>query len=254
MPAQPVWVTDARRVYDGHGNLQWDRHDYDLTFDISDGTLLDAIRDYTHSLGQEHGVPRSIALANGAVVTRWAQRDGLTDHRAVRFQPRDPQRGIRIGGCSIHPADRCIQEDTFPAEYDTFERWSLQGTHVEIGAVQLLLPHADCDWNSPSPCARQDYIDAFRDGTEPVPGRRCCDRSDSLSHEEAGRIILAAQVLLEYLPRQGGSLGALDILLGWRAHGLWTEWCDWLGWQTLEPLDPTVRYAWATQLALESLD
>ncbi len=154
----------------------------------------------------------------------------------------------------MHRVDQCVREDAFPDEYETFRQWNLNRTHVAVGPVQLLLQHADCDWNDPSPFARQEYIDAAREGGEPVPGRRCCDRTGALSREEAGRMILAAQALLEYLPRQGGSLGALDILLGWRAHGLWTAWCDWPDWNPLEPLDPDVRFRWAAQLALESLD
>lgn len=251
--SQSVLVTEACRAYDSRGHMQWDRQVYDLDFNLTESTLLDAVREHTYELGPKVGVPRSVALANGGVVTRWSHRDGLADHRVARFQPRDVERGVRIGGCSIHRADQCIQEDVFPDEYDTFSQWNTRHTHVELGAIQMLLQHAECDWNRTSPWQRESYMDAVLDAREPVPGRRCCDRTGALSREEAGKILLAAQVIMEYLPRQGGALGALDILLGWRAHGLWTDWCDWPGWNPLEPLEPEVRAQWATLLALESL-
>lgn len=251
---QSVWVTDATRSPDERGLDPWQRTEYDHTFDVTGRTLLEAVREHTSVETPGLGMPHSVEWVNGAVVTRWQDPEGHPDLRRVRFAPRG-ERGVRIGGCPVHGPTECIAADVFPTEYEPRlkDRSPPPPVHTTIKGLETALAHAECDWGLPTSPRHQDYVDAAHGFGTPLPGPRCCQRAGAWSWAEIGQALLAAEILTEWLPRQGGSLSTYDTLLGWRVHGLWTEWCDWPGWNPLEPLDPDVRLMWATQLALESV-
>lgn len=160
---QAVGVTDASRNIVEGGLGEWERREYAMTFDVTGRTLLEAVREHTYAETTDSRVPRSVSRRDDAVVTRWSDREGRPDLRRVRFQPRD-ERGVRIGGCSVHRPTECIVRDDFPAEYDSFAGgvWPFMSVHVGFETLEKSIAHAECDWARPPTTARLAYIDAVR--------------------------------------------------------------------------------------------
>ncbi|GEM_PF-2975286 len=188
-----------------------------------------------------------VAWRNGSVVVRW--RDSEFDRPGfTRYEPRD-DRGVRLGGCAKHGPDECWRMDDFPlqAEYRAPAGVPEAG-HVTFGPLSRVVGHAGCPWAT----ARVDELV----DREPIPlvgAGVCCRRSGALPAGEQSLLQWAAFDMSTYVkPKR--VLSVLDVLIGWRLFGLYSDSLDWPGLGNGSTgLSSTVRSGWFTMLQLREL-
>lgn len=188
-----------------------------------------------------------VAWRNGSVVVRW--RDSEFNHPGfTRYELRE-DRGVRLGGCARHGPDECWRMDDFPLSAERRPRAGVpEAGHVTFGPLSRLVAHAECPWAT----ARVDELVDL----DPVPlvgGGMCCRRSGALPAGEQSLAHWAASDMSTYIkPKR--ELSVLDVLVGWRLFGLYSNSLDWPGLDHGSTgLSTTARAGWLTMLQLREL-
>ena len=188
-----------------------------------------------------------VAWRNGSVVVRW--RDSEFDRPGfTRYELRD-DRGVRLGGCAQHGPDECWRMDDFPLQAEHRVRAGVpEAGHVTFGALSRIVGHADCPWAT----ARVDEL-VDREPSPLVGGGVCCRRSGALPAGEQSLVQWAAFEMSTYVkPKR--MLSVLDVLVGWRLFGLYSDSLDWPGLGDCSTgLSSAARSGWFTMPQLREL-
>ncbi|WP_300404296.1 hypothetical protein [uncultured Nocardioides sp.] len=119
---------------------------------------------------------------------------------------------------------------------------------MTFGPLSRVVGHAGCPWAT----ARVDELV----DREPIPlvgAGVCCRRSGALPAGEQSLLQWAAFDMSTYVkPKR--VLSVLDVLIGWRLFGLYSDSLDWPGLGNGSTgLSSTVRSGWFTMLQLREL-
>ena len=119
---------------------------------------------------------------------------------------------------------------------------------MTFGPLLRLVEHAECPWAT----APVDELVALA----PVPlvgGGMCCRRSGALPTGEQSLLQWAAFDMSTYV-KPTRVLSVLDVLIGWRLFGLYSDSLDWPGLgDGSTGLSSTARSGWFTMLQLREL-